>query len=340
MIELNSYGGRIRDLYLAPIELFMKQAPPWLPSKIRRWIDQARINHAVRLVDRTRPYHAADPLSADAEVHMLLCRRDLRLGVLALKSLLRFGNDRLAVTITDDGTLNQSHRQWVSRHLPGCCWLSWPTPHQDLSKALKDRPRLAALYNSDYPPVNKMLHSMALARCDRIIVMDADTAFLKPPDRLLQWVRGDDPGGWYLHDHQDEDAMVPPEAREGFADLETTLNPHGRPWNLKHWLFNSGLLAIRPDTLNLDLAERYLEWLETIPKRYTIGLSGSIWFSQWTREQTCFHVMCALSEAPYKPLGEDYHLGGEAGHVFNHFLRLYLVQSDTLGMLRELVSQL
>jgi hypothetical protein len=319
----------------------MKQAPLWLPCRVRERIDQARITNTVRAVDRTRPYHAADPQSADAELHMLLCKRDVRLGVLAIKSLLRFGNDRLAVTVTDDGSLSGSHRQWVSRHIPGCRWLSWPTTqNEDLDKALEDRPRLAALYKSDFPLVSKLLHPLVLARCRRIIIMDADTAFFQPPDRLMEWVRGDDTGGWYLHDHQDEDAMVPPEAREGFADLKAALNPHGRQWGLKHWLFNSGLLATCPGTLDLDLAEHYLTWLETISPQYTIGLSGLIWFSRWTQEQTCYHIMCALSEAPYKPLGEDYHIGGDAGHVFNHFLRHYLIRSHSLRMLRELISQL
>ena len=56
---------------------------------MRNWVDQTRILTAARPLHQTRPYPAAGLKQADAEVHMLLCRRDLKIGVLAIKSLLR-----------------------------------------------------------------------------------------------------------------------------------------------------------------------------------------------------------------------------------------------------------
>jgi len=87
------------------------------------------------------------------------------------------------------------------------------------------------------------------------------------------------------------------------------------------------------------LAQRYLNWLARAPEHYRSG-TAAIWFGNWTPEQTCYHVMFALARAPVRPLGSDYHLGGEVGHLFNHFLRHYLVQDNTLRRLRELVTAL
>ncbi|NJL30253.1 MAG: hypothetical protein HC898_00720 [Phycisphaerales bacterium] len=51
-------------------------------------------------------------------------------------------------------------------------------------------------------------------------------------------------------------------------------------------------------------------------------------------------MMFALSELPAQPWGADYHLGGAGGHVFNHFLRHYLIQPETCQRLKELVAEL
>ncbi len=320
----------------------MKQAPRWLPYRVRNRIDQARIEASVRSLNQTHPQPACDPQDADAEVHLLLCKRDLRIGVVAVKSLLRFGQGRLAVTITDDGTLTARDRRWVTAHLPGTRWLYWPAAADlelPLKEALADRPALMGLYGSGYAPAGKLLHPIVLARCDRVIVMDPDTAFFEPPTCLLDWSRSGNLHGWYLHDHQDEAAAVPPEAQGAFTDLEAKLIPPDRSWGIPLRLFNSGLLAFWPRQLNLDIAERYLLWHREIPDRYKQG-KCEIWFGNWTPEQTCYHVMMALSSPPPKPLGDDYHLGGEPGHVFNHFLRHYLIQAGTLRRLKRLVSEL
>lgn len=317
----------------------MKQAPRWLPYRVRNAIDRARISAAVGPLNHTRPYTAADPRQAVAEVHLLLCRRDLRIGVLALKSLLRFGEDCLAVTVSDDGSLTDRDRGWVDRHVPNSRWLSWPTRDAAIDEALAHRDHLAELYRSRYAPVCKLLHPVVLGRCSHVILIDPDTAFFKSPKRLLDWANHKEAHAWYLHDHQDEESVVPDEAREGFKSLEAEIVSPGRPWRLEHRLFNSGLLAFCPEGMDLDLSERYLRWHKSIPGRFKTG-KAEIWFGDWTPEQTCYHVMFALADPPAQPLGEDYHLGGEAGHVFNHFLQHYLVQSSTLSRLRGLISEL
>jgi hypothetical protein len=279
------------------------------------------------------------PEEAAAEVHMLLCRRDLALGVLALKSLLRFPEVRVAATLSEDGSLRAADRAWVDRHVPGCRWLPRRTDDPHLKAALAPRPRLAALYASTYHPSCKLLHPAPLARCSRVIVMDPDTAFSKRPDTLIAWAEKGEVAAWFLHDHQDEVSNVPSETREAFAEIARRLTPPDRAWSMPYYFFNSGLLLYRPEQCDFDLAERYLEWREVAPQHYKIGKPG-LWFGDWTPEQTCYQVMFALMDTPTRPLGEDYRLGGPSGYTFNHFLQLTLVQERSLQLLRGLIADI
>jgi hypothetical protein len=317
----------------------MIQAPRWLPYRLRARWDEARIRAAVRGLERTAPLPARAPAQAAAEVHMLLCRRDVRLGVLALKSLLRFPDAQFAVTLSDDGSLSAAARAWVDRHVPGCRWVPRYSHDPRLTAALGSRPRLAELYRGSYHPICKLLHAAVLGRCERVIVVDPDTAFFRRPERLTAWAQGPGVPAWFLHDHQNEALNVPAETREAFAELQHLLTPAGRSWSMPYYFFNSGLLAYRPDRVDLDLGERYLAWRCTAAPRYRTG-KPDLWFGDWTPEQTMYQVMFALMDPAAQPLGDDYHLGGDDGHTFNHFLRFYLVRERSLVMLRQLAAAL
>lgn len=317
----------------------MIQAPQWLPYKVRERWDSARIDWAIRGLARTPPRPATSVEEAVAEVHMLLCRRDLITGVLALKSLLRFEDARFAVTLTGDPSLGSEHRQWVNRHIPGCRWLARFESGPPFDATFGKYPGLGEVYRSTYHPICKLVHPLVAGRTDRVIVYDPDTAFFRRPERLLRWAHGEGGHAWYLHDHQDEAVQVPEATREAFRELAGLLCTPERPWKMDYYFFNSGLLLYDRAQCDLDLTERYIQWRRQAPERYRTGKPG-LWFGDWTPEQTSYQVMFALMTPPSQPLGADYNLGGEAGHVFNHFLRHYLVKDSTLGMLRHLVKEL
>jgi hypothetical protein len=315
------------------------QAPAWLPYRWRdRW-DQSRVVHALRRLDTTAPLPARLPAEADAEVHVLLCRRDLELGLLTLKSLLRAQDLRLAVTLTDDGSLSATDRAWVSEHVPNSLWLPRRVPDVERSEALRAFPRLATLYAGSYHPICKLLHPLLLGRCERTIVVDPDTAFFKPSPFLEEWTRG---GGtaWYLHDAPEKERQVPDVVRQAFADLANRLTAKaGRPWRLDYYYFNSGLLFYERSRCDLALAEEFLAWRETAPRALWEGTPG-IWFGDWTPEQTAYLVLFAMMDPASRPLAAEFNLGNAPDTVFNHFMRHYVVQADTLRRLRRLVAAL
>lgn len=320
------------------MSLFLNcQAARWWPYRVRNAWDQARIETALKPILQTAPMPAADLESAAAEVHMLLCRRDLLPGIVALKSLLRHSGERLSVVITNDGTLKPAHVELVDRHIPGARWLAWPTQDAEFVARLKDYPQLRRLYESSYQPSAKLLHPLLASRSERVIVIDPDTAFWRQPELLNRWVRNENPACLHLQGAERRIRDIPPPAVAAFESFVSTLPSERRFWHVSNLFFNSGLLAIHRRLMNLDTAERYLAWHASAKERFHFPLAD-IWFGPWTPEQTCFLVMFATQASSPQPFGTDYIIGFSPDSVFNHFLRAGLVRADTLSQLAALSS--
>jgi hypothetical protein len=193
------------------------------------------------------------------------------------------------------------------------------------------------LYRSTYQPIRKLFHPMCLSRCAKVLVLDPDTLFSSRPGRLIEWAKIQGNPNLFLHDHQDETSAVPVETVEAFDELRRLVG--ATAWSMPYYFFNSGLLAYRPGTCDLDLAERYLTWLETAPPRYTTGKPG-LWFGSWTPEQTAYQVMFACMNPAAQPFGDDYRIGNKPGYTFNHFLWLQLVKPSSFQMLQSVIASL
>ncbi len=301
--------------------------------------DQLRVQRALRGLEDTAPLPAASGGEADAEVHVLVCRRDAWLTVLALKSLLRFEGVRLAVSLTDDGSLSRDQRERIERHVPGCRWLPRYCSEESLAEALRTRPQLHSLYGSEFHMIAKLLHPVLLSRCPRVIQLDADTAFFREPEQLLGWACGEEPAACYLHDVPEKEATVPPEVRAALGEVAAAMPAGSGGWSLDYCYFNAGLLLYRPEQCQLDRAEAFLRWRREQGNRWREGL-GAIWFGDWTQEQTSYLAMFAGMSPAARPLDGCYRLAGEPFGVFNHFMRDYLVLPATLWRLEELVAEL
>jgi len=313
-------------------------APKWLPYRLRSSWDTARINAAVTDLRHATPRAATPPESASAEVHMLVCKRDLRLAGLSLLSLLRYELP-LAVTVTEDGSLTANDRAWLNRLIPGVRWLARRVEEPTFQEVLQSFPRLAELYAGGYHPICKLLHPICLGRCERIIVLDPDTVFFQYPELLSEWVAGSDSRDYYLHDHQDEATAVPESVRTAFVQLADITARFGQRWSLAYYLFNSGLLWYHRKRMNLDVAEAYLTWRIEQPHALRSGI-GAIWFGDWTPEQTGYMAMFATANPTPVHMPDDYWLGGGNGHTFNHFLRHYLIQTETQQRIHQLAKTL
>ena len=264
---------------------------------------------------------------------MLVCRRDVRLAVLAVKSLFRFLNVSIGVTLTSDGSITRREQKWIDSHILNARWCE----RFACDGRLAEYPELRNLYRSNYHPLCKLLHPLLLGAAERVIVLDPDTAFFAAPTRILEWIQSGAGHALYVHDNQDESRQVPGEVREGFEEVRSLFVQAGCQWKMPYYFFNSGLLAYCRSDLCLDFAEMYLSWWKSAPKRFKSGKSA-LWFGNWTPEQTCYQTLFASMKVSPEPLGEQYQIGAKANGVFNHFLWLQLVEESSLRRLEGLVQ--
>lgn len=313
------------------------QLPNWIPYRLRcRW-DQWRIDSSLRGVLKTPPREAALPDAALAEVQMLLCRRDLLPGILALKSILTETSLPLSVTITSDGSLSAADKELVDQQIAGVRWLDWPSEDASMLTQLLPFPRLARLYLGPFHFSSKLLHPIIGAEHERVILLDSDTVFWSQPDDLCAWIRGGIPECLYLQDSPRRIPSIPFGARQAFEEFVATLPPDKRQWHVDNLFFNAGLLAFHRSAMDLTVVEKYLAWHEQNAAKISFPLSD-IWFGAWTLEQTSWLIMFATQSIPSLPFNGNYSLGCDVNHAFNHFLRSGLTQERTLMALRTKIE--
>ena len=110
-------------------------------------------------------------------------------------------------------------------------------------------------------------------------------------------------------------------------------------WRLPIRFFNSGLILFQENQLNPEIAEAYEHWHQSIDPSLKQGTAG-IWFGDWTPEQSCYHVMMALSEPAPEGLDKQYRLGFHPTVSFNHFLRNAMIRKSTHQRLQPVLNDL
>jgi len=310
--------------------------PQWVPYRFREQWDVMRVANALSALkkSKSRPVPKID--ESDAELHMLICKRDVWPALLALKSLLQFSELRLSLTLTDEGTLSAEDRGLFSKHFPGCRWLN--RREDAVRSKLNDdgHPHLLRIYESDFSLSAKLLHPTVLAEHARVIVLDPDTAFFARPGQLCDWV-GEPTKCLYTRDNNDNrDQDLPDAIRHAFDEIGR--DAKADPWRIQHYYFNSGFLAFEASQCDLSIAETYLRWTDENGKGVDCP-NADIWFGHWTGEQASYLVMYAAMEPQPESFGPDYRLGSLGG-VFTHFMRANLVKSSVLATLAELCTQI
>jgi len=146
----------------------------------------------MRLVLGTPPV----PVRADGdiEVHMLLCHRDVGLGLQGLKSFYRFAPEPYALVIHDDGSLDARDRGRLAAHFPGVRVIgaaeAFDRVDAELARLGLERCRelrrtfVLAIRVFDFP---------LFAAGKMVLQLDPDVIFLEPPTELLAALSNPDP---------------------------------------------------------------------------------------------------------------------------------------------------
>jgi hypothetical protein len=129
---------------------------------------------------------------APCDVHTMLCKADMQMYLIAIKSLLRFGGS-LAVTAHSDGTLDSADIALLQTHIPG---IRLVLPEQADAFATK---RLGAdsflwKWRNHDASYRRVIDTELWSRAPRRIIMDSDILVLGWPPVLSEWIaRGGPP---------------------------------------------------------------------------------------------------------------------------------------------------
>ncbi len=182
-------------------------------------------------------------------VHLLVSSKTWRMGVLAALSLEYFSGKRWKLFIHEDGTVDRRSRGRIEARLPGVRFVTRQEADKAAEQLLKNHP--ACLRNrSRHNLFLKFFDPVAFAPGDKFLILDADLFFYRRPEFLLKWVEGGERACYYNRDVK-EVYCLPRETIENVIGV--------RLWEC----FNSGLLCICREAIDMDLGERLLSAFET-----------------------------------------------------------------------------
>ncbi|MFZ4778376.1 MAG: hypothetical protein ACOYM3_23650 [Terrimicrobiaceae bacterium] len=187
-------------------------------------------------------------LELPVSVHLLVSSKTWRMGLMAAFSLEYFSGKRWKLFIHEDGSVDRRSRERIEARLPGVRFVTRKEADQAAEQLLKNRP--TCLRNrSRHNLFLKFFDPMAFAPGDKFLILDADLFFFRRPEFLLQWAEGGERACYYNRDVK-EVYCLPRETIEKVIGVSL--------WEC----FNSGLLCICREALDLDLSERLLTAFE------------------------------------------------------------------------------
>lgn len=165
--------------------------PRWSWNWFRPLLDRYGDAVIFRGVASTAPI-ACNP-NAEVAVHSAVPNKHVYAYVLALKSLLRFWSDFLAV-VHDDGTLTDASVRFIRHHIPGVEIITRERADRLFDDRVKDE--FVKQVRRSYTSYLKLFDPMFLGDGRRIIIVDTDVLFLDKPTEVIAW---SDSGGipWF-----------------------------------------------------------------------------------------------------------------------------------------------
>lgn len=126
---------------------------------------------------------------ADVGIHTVLCHQDLYKYILAVKSFLRFF-DNISICVHDDGSLDQNDIKLLSKHLVNIRIIGRLEADTKIKKILRPH-RLCNKFRELRANSLQIFDFNLLTDKKKIIGFDSDLLFMKSPDEVIEWIKGD-----------------------------------------------------------------------------------------------------------------------------------------------------
>jgi len=207
------------------------------------WLGRAVVSPLVVFFAR-RPLGEELPIS----VHMLVSSKTWEMGLLAVLSLEHFSGKRWLLVFHDDGSVSEKAEEAILTKFPGARFVRRAEAEQVVAQHLAD---FSACRR------NRAKHNLFLKFFDPIpfvdgekyLILDSDVFFFRRPTELLEWAVSEEREILYNRDVKEVYCL--PRAE---IEAET---------GVKLWeSFNSGLVCIRREAIDLALSEKLLETFE------------------------------------------------------------------------------
>jgi len=203
--------------------------------------------------------------TGNCEVRVLTWRRDWVNCIWALKTFYAHSQKVFALYIHDGGLLAWQAKE-LQKHFPNSHFIPSDEADKQSLAALKARGHCRSIaYRSTNVSTKKLFDFYLLSNADRIISIDSDIVFFRPPIDLIS-PAGDTRTNLYNRDCMDLYAISCNEIQQEFG---LSVPPR----------VNSGLNSVWRDSIRFDSIE---EWLKYPP----------LFSNRWVTEQT-LHAMCS-----------------------------------------------
>jgi len=231
-------------------------------------------------------------------IHMLVSGRTWHAGMLAAASLMHHSRRSWRFVIHEDSSVPDAARESIGRWLPGSRFITRAEADKRVAEYLADCPRSWA---------NRSLHNLflkyfdtaAFVEADRFIVLDSDVIFFKRPVEILDWVDSGAKTCLYNEDTREKFFMPRKDIEKAFP---VKLLPR----------FNSGLVLMQKNALDLDLAEKVICTFEKTAHAPQFF------------EQTLYALMASTNPGGGGPLPKTYNISWgywrDKGSICRHYV--------------------
>ena len=244
-----------------------------------------------RFRDRLRPRiletAPIDGIGRDtaAEIHVLTREDDWLNLVWTLKSFYLVTGRRYPLCVHDDGTMSAEATEQLHAHFPGMRLIGTAKSDEEVVAVLEDYP-LCQVFRRQFKLARKVFDFIHYLDHERMLLIDSDVLFFKPPEVLLE--RIENPDYRFNSLNRDISTSYTVEAETVRAYLKIEMEER----------VNSGLGLIHRDSMPFARIEDLL----TVP-----GVIGHYW-----RIEQTIYALCGMLHG-YEALPPDYDVYRGAG---------------------------
>lgn len=212
-------------------------------SKIRRTTRDIRRNYLRKRMLALTP--SPRPFNPQAfSLHMLLCRRDLEMGICAAKSFILASGQPFVFTFHDDGSLKESDKSLLALHFPGSRLIGY---EESLQKAKEFFGEKSEVYKTRLKGVMmlKLIDIKLFTNQKKALLIDSDILFFTYPKEIFQTLEDSVSPNCF---NRDIDTAY-------MADQKVLERICGESLPER---INAGLSILNTDSINFDLLEQWL----------------------------------------------------------------------------------